>query len=59
MDAEQVVIGEEFLDELVSLGTLVKVTAEDVVANGPLFCIPKEGQPGQWRILSDMPRWPK
>jgi hypothetical protein len=56
MDAEQIVIGEEFLNELVSLGTLVQVTADEIVASGPLFCLPKDGQPGQWRILSDMRR---
>ncbi len=54
IDEEQIVIGEEFLNELVSLGTLVQVTADEIVANGPLFCLPKPGQPGQWRILSDM-----
>jgi hypothetical protein len=27
-----------------------------MVANGPLFCLPKPGQPGQWRVLSDMRR---
>jgi hypothetical protein len=27
-----------------------------MVANGPLFCLPKPGQPGQWRVLSDMKR---
>jgi hypothetical protein len=32
-NAEQIVISEEFLDELVSLGTLVQVTVENVVAN--------------------------
>jgi hypothetical protein len=56
MDEEQIVIGEEFLNELVSLGTLVQVTADEIVANGPLFCLPKPGQPGQWRILADMRR---
>jgi hypothetical protein len=27
---------------------------EKVVANAPLFCLPKPGQPGQWRVLADM-----
>lgn len=27
-----------------------------MVANGPLFCLPKPGQPGQWGVLSDMRR---
>jgi hypothetical protein len=43
MDEEQIVIAEEFLNELVSLGTLVQVGADEIVANGPLFCLPKAG----------------
>jgi hypothetical protein len=54
MDEDQMVIAEEFLDELVSLGVLIEVALGEMVANGPLFCLPKPGQPGQWRILSDM-----
>jgi hypothetical protein len=53
---EEIVVGEEFLNKLVSLGTLVQVTADEIVTNGPLFCLPKPGQPGRWRILSDMRR---
>ena len=56
MDEEQIVIAEEFLNELVTLGVLIEVAAGEMVANGPLFCLPKPGQPGQWRILSDMRR---
>jgi hypothetical protein len=56
MDEEQIAIAEEFLDELVSLGTFIPVAPGEMVANGPLFCLPKPGQPGQWRILSDMKR---
>jgi hypothetical protein len=56
MEEEQIVIAEEFLDELVDLGVLVEVQPGAIVANGPLFCLDKPGQPGQWRILSDMRR---
>jgi hypothetical protein len=56
MDEEQIVIGEDFLYELLSLGVLIKVAPGEMVANGPLFCLPKPGQPGQWHILSDMRR---
>jgi hypothetical protein len=56
MDEEQIVIAEEFLDELISLGVQIEVAPGEMVANGPLFCLPKPGQPGQWRILSDMQR---
>jgi hypothetical protein len=34
----------------------VEVAEDDMVANDPLFCLPKPRQPGQWRILSDMRR---
>jgi hypothetical protein len=56
MEEEQIVIAEELLDELVGLGVLVDVQPGEIVANGLLFCLPKPGQPGQWRILSDMRR---
>jgi hypothetical protein len=56
MEEEQIVIAEEFLDKLVDLGVLAEVEPGEIVANGPLFCLPKPGQPGQWRILSDMRR---
>jgi hypothetical protein len=54
MTPEQVMIAAEFVDELVSLGILIAVRPGEMVTNGPLFCLPKPGQPGQWRILSDM-----
>jgi hypothetical protein len=56
MDEEQIVIAEEFLIELVDLSVLIEVRPGEIVANGPLFCLPKPGQPGQWQILSDMRR---
>jgi hypothetical protein len=56
MADEQIAIAEEFIKELVSLGVLIQVQPGKMVANGPLFCLPKPGQPGQWRVLSDMKR---
>jgi hypothetical protein len=56
MDEEQIVIAQEFLDELASLGVLIEVAPGEMVANGPLFCLSKPGQLGQWRILSNMQR---
>jgi hypothetical protein len=52
----QIVIAEELVKELVALGVLIKVKPGEMVTNGLLFCLPKPGQPGQWRILSDMRR---
>ena len=52
---EQQIIAGDFLDELILLGVLLPETETDkVVTNAPLFCLPKAGQPGQWRILADM-----
>jgi hypothetical protein len=53
---EQVTIAEDFVDELVSLGVLIPVQPDEMISNGPIFCLPKPGQPGQWRVLSDMRR---
>jgi hypothetical protein len=27
-----------------------------VLLNAPLFVVPKEGQPGEWRVIADMLR---
>jgi hypothetical protein len=43
MDEEQIVIAEELLNNLLSLGTLVQVADNEIVADGPLFCLPKAG----------------
>jgi hypothetical protein len=56
MTEQNICIAEEFIDKLVDLGTFVEVPKGEIVANGPLFCLPKPGQPDQWRILSDMRR---
>jgi hypothetical protein len=55
MTEEQREVAGEFVDELLDLG-VVDLPPEDepVLANGPLFCITKPGQPGQWRVLSNM-----
>lgn len=55
MDTDQQAIALEFFDELVQLGALERAPAHDpIVSNAPLFCIPKSGQPGQWRVLANM-----
>lgn len=55
MDPEQLEVASKFVDELVTLGVLVEAT-EPLTANGPLFLVPKPGQPGEWRCISDMKR---
>jgi hypothetical protein len=54
MTADQLEIAEEFIVELVSLAVLIKVDGEYLKTNTPTFCLPKPGQPGQWRVLADM-----
>ena len=56
MDRDQLKVAQEFVEELVGLGTLVLDEDGVVQATAPLFCIPKEGQPGQWRVIADMLR---
>ena len=56
MDKDQQKVAEDFVEELVSLGTLAPLGEGEVVSTAPLFCIPKEGQPGQWRVIADMLR---
>jgi hypothetical protein len=50
MDEQQLEVASQFVDELVGLGVLVEAT-EPLQANGPLFLVPKPGQPGP------MPAW--
>lgn len=54
--ADQLQVAVDFVEELVQLGTLVPAAPGEVLATAPLFCIPKEGQPGQWRVIADMLR---
>ena len=57
MDEDQLQVACEFVDELVDLGVLVAPgPGVTVKATTPLFVIPKEGQPGQWRVIADMLR---
>ena len=57
MDVSAMEVAGAFVDELDDLGVLL---AEDdkfkILLNAPLFCIPKEGQPGEWRVIADMLR---
>jgi hypothetical protein len=57
MDVSAMEVAGAFVDELDDLGVLL---AEDdqvkILLNAPLFCIPKEGQPGEWRAIADMLR---
>ena len=55
MDPDQLETAAEFVDELIEMGVLIECRVP-MKRNGPLLVIPKEGQPGQWRVLSDMKR---
>jgi hypothetical protein len=55
MDAGQQAIAGAFLDELTSLGVVKRVAkGRKVECNAALFCVPKAGQPGEWRVIADM-----
>jgi hypothetical protein len=55
MDETQLETAGEFVDELLSLGALEEDDLLDpVLANAPMFLLPKPDQPGQWRILADL-----
>jgi hypothetical protein len=55
MDEQQSAIAGAFLDELRKLGVVQLVPKNrSVVCNAALFCVPKPGQPGEWRVIADM-----
>jgi hypothetical protein len=55
MSEEALVVATEFVEELLLLGALQPCPADDpLVATAPIFCVPKPGQSGQWRIIADM-----
>jgi hypothetical protein len=57
MTSEQLDVAVQFTDELVKLGVLcLPPSPAEIKAITPLFCLPKPGQPGEWRILGDMKR---
>ena len=44
-----------FVDELLDLRVIRSLEeGMNIVSNAPLFVVPKEGQPGQCRIIADM-----
>jgi hypothetical protein len=57
MDVGAIEVAAAFVDELSDLGVLVEEDDKiKVLLNAPLFCVPKEGQPGEWRVIADMLR---
>jgi hypothetical protein len=55
VDADQIDAGGEFVDELIQLSAVEECPEDNpMVANAPLFIVPKPGQPGQWRVIVDM-----
>ena len=55
MVAEHMEIATDFIDELWWIG-LFELVPEgcELLANAPLFTMPKPGQPGQWCCIADM-----
>jgi hypothetical protein len=57
MDVGAMEVAGAFVDELADLGVLLEEDDKiKVLLNAPLFCVPKEGQPGEWRVIADMLR---
>ena len=55
MTEEQVEIATEFVDELWCIGVFELVPeGSKLLANAPLFTMPKSGQLGQWYCIADM-----
>jgi hypothetical protein len=55
MDEPERAIAGAFLDELKRLGVVQLVPKHrTVICNAALFCVPKPGQPGEWRVIADM-----
>ena len=55
MDEDQRRVAIEFVDELVNLGVVSPPPpGRPILATTPLFVLPKEGQPGQWRVIANM-----
>jgi hypothetical protein len=52
---EQLKVAVEFVTEIIASWVLEKVPlGSSLTANGPVVVLPKPGQPGQWRVISDM-----
>ena len=57
MDDDQRATAVEFVEELRSLHIIGNIRAgAKILSNAPMFVVPKEGQPGQWRVIADMLR---
>lgn len=53
LDANQLQVVEEFVEELRGLGVL-QAAARPLRRVCLMFAVPKLGQPGQWRCMADM-----
>jgi len=55
MDEEQQAVAVKFVDELVDLHVVGRPPpGTNILATTPLFVLPKEGQPGEWRVIANM-----
>ena len=55
MDSEGLAAAAAFVDELLELGVVRDIEeGMAILANAPLFCVEKDGQPGQWHVIADM-----
>ena len=56
LDEIQWAVAKEFVEELIKLGTLQPPLPGrgPTITTAPMFVIPKEEQPGEWRVIADL-----
>jgi len=54
MDGDMTQAAANFVDELMDLGVIDNIDEGlTILSNAPLFVVPKPGQEGQWRVITD------
>ena len=54
MEEDQREVAVQFVEELIAIGVLRRLRSGELMwTNAPLFCVPKPGQVGEWRVIAD------
>jgi hypothetical protein len=57
LDNKQICVTAALVDELLELGVVgTPQEGYDIVTTAPIFCVPKEGQEGKWRVMANVLR---
>ena len=55
MDEEQRLVASQFVDELLDIRAMGHPPiGRQILTTAPLFCVPKDGQPEQCRVIANM-----